>query len=277
MLPRCARALETGYLTLTMDHVLDSTFQEADLKMGRLYQHANLGFGQRILPSYVKSMKGTAPDWSSVFDRLEDPHLEFLGDREPLIADLPGLYWDGHSFDLSELAQTIDQYNEREFFHLQGAICGRLQIPPQRSGYNNYLTRRIRRQVYGPDFNAVQEKQITIPMVVPAELEAHIDDSILLHVNLGYRPLIPVHDPSKHDQQNARLPSLPINGHDSGNLRYRIVSNESMWAGMDALDDLSQALWCLDTWFRHATRFNGQYFVLVPLPRLGVYETLENG
>jgi len=226
--------------------------------MGRLIQHANLGFGQRILPSYVSSIKGTALNLPPIPDLLKYPHLGWLAGREYLIAHLPETYWDGHSFDLSKLAQMIDQYNETHFHYLQGAICGRLQIPPQRSGYSNYLTRRIRRQVYGPDFNAVQEKQITIPMVVPAEFEAHIYDTILPQTNLDYRPLIPVHDPSKHDPPNARLPSLPISGHDSGNLRYWIVSNESMWAGRHALDDLSQALWCLDNWFKYATLFKSQ-------------------
>lgn len=258
MLPRCARALETGYLTLTMDYILDCTFLEANPNIGRMNQHAKLGFGRRILPSYVKSIKETAPDLPSISDMLEDPHRRWLRDSEYLIADLPELYWDGHSFDLSQLAQTIDQYNEGQFFRLQGAICDRLQIPPQRSGYSNYLTRRIRCQVYGPDFNAVQEKQITIPMVVPAELEAHIDNSILSYLNLDHRPLIPVHDPSKYDPHNARLPSLPISGHVSGNLRYWIVSNESMWVNLHGLDDLSQALCCLDTWFRHSSYLTGQ-------------------
>lgn len=257
MLPRCARALETGYLTLTMDYVWDPVFKQVEEKMGRLVQQHNLGFGQRILPSYVKSVTGTAPSLPSIPDPLKDPRLGYLR-REHLIADMPDFYWDGDSFNLSMLAQTIDQQDETQFFHLQGAICDRLHIPPQRFGYSNYLTRRIRRHVYGPDFNAIQEKQITIPMVVPAELEAHIYDSILPQMNLDYQPLIPVHDPSKHDPQNARLPSLPVSDHDSGNLRYWIVSNESMWAGQHALDDLSRALWCLDTWFRYAPHSIGQ-------------------
>lgn len=59
-----------------------------------------------------------------------------------------------------------------------------MQIPVQRSGCST------RRCVRGSDFNAVQETQITIPMVVLGDFETHIYDSILPHMNLGYRPLM---------------------------------------------------------------------------------------
>ena len=90
-------------------------------------------------------------------------------------------------------------------------------------------------------------------MVVPAELETYVYESILHRPDLSHRPLIPVHDPSKHDPQTARLPSLPDSCHRSGNPRYWVISNESMWAGQHhVLDEVSQILWCLFDWFRFA-------------------------
>jgi hypothetical protein len=56
MLPRCARALETGYSTFTMDliwgHHLGDRRSTQDV---RVIKYADRGFGLRILPSYAKS------------------------------------------------------------------------------------------------------------------------------------------------------------------------------------------------------------------------------
>jgi hypothetical protein len=58
MLPRCARALETGYSTFTMDliwgHHLRDRRSTQDI---RVFKYATRGFGIRILPSYVKSLE----------------------------------------------------------------------------------------------------------------------------------------------------------------------------------------------------------------------------
>ncbi|KAK0522169.1 hypothetical protein OC834_006381 [Tilletia horrida] len=61
MMPRCARALVTGYTTFTMDlihgHVLEprSTTEES-----RLHKYAKRGFGLRFLPSYLASLPQVA-------------------------------------------------------------------------------------------------------------------------------------------------------------------------------------------------------------------------
>ncbi len=59
MLPRCARALETGYSLFTMDLIWDhsqysgrDSTQELDI-----FTHAYCGFGIRVLPSYAKSLE----------------------------------------------------------------------------------------------------------------------------------------------------------------------------------------------------------------------------
>ncbi|KAL8956496.1 MAG: hypothetical protein Q9183_006291, partial [Haloplaca sp. 2 TL-2023] len=58
MLPRCARALETGYSIFTMDliwgHHLGNRRETQEV---RAFKYADRGFGLRILPSYVRSLE----------------------------------------------------------------------------------------------------------------------------------------------------------------------------------------------------------------------------
>ncbi len=58
MLPRCARAIETGYSTFTMDliwgHHLGDRRATQEI---RVFKYANRGFGLRILPSYIRSVE----------------------------------------------------------------------------------------------------------------------------------------------------------------------------------------------------------------------------
>ena len=58
MLPRCARALETGYSVFTMDliwgHHLGDRRASQDL---RIFKYADRGFGIRILPAYARTIE----------------------------------------------------------------------------------------------------------------------------------------------------------------------------------------------------------------------------
>ena len=58
MLPRCARAIETGYSVFTMDlvwgHHLGDRRASQD---GRIFKYADRGFGIRFLPSYARSLE----------------------------------------------------------------------------------------------------------------------------------------------------------------------------------------------------------------------------
>ena len=58
MLPRCARAIETGYSVFTMDlvwgHHLGHRRASQEL---RIFKYADRGFGLRILPSYARSLE----------------------------------------------------------------------------------------------------------------------------------------------------------------------------------------------------------------------------
>lgn len=58
MLPRCARAIETGYSVFTMDLVLGHHLGDHHATTEeRLFKCATRGFGLRILPSYAKSLE----------------------------------------------------------------------------------------------------------------------------------------------------------------------------------------------------------------------------
>ena len=62
MLPRCARAIETGYSIFTMDliygHYLGA---RRATRESRVFKYADRGFGLRILPSYVRTLEGDIP------------------------------------------------------------------------------------------------------------------------------------------------------------------------------------------------------------------------
>ena len=58
MLPRCARALETGYSVFTMDLILGHHLGDRrETQVTRLFKYADRGFGLRILPSYAQSLE----------------------------------------------------------------------------------------------------------------------------------------------------------------------------------------------------------------------------
>ena len=58
MLPRCARAIETGYSVFTMDLVWGHHLSERRASQEvRIFKYANRGFGLRILPSYIQSLE----------------------------------------------------------------------------------------------------------------------------------------------------------------------------------------------------------------------------
>ena len=123
----------------------------------------------------------------------------------------------------------------------------------------NYVTRRIRRQVCARDLATVQEKQITIPVVVPWALEDYLLSTLPEQYGdipqhfIDSRPLIPVHDASKHDPSTAVLPPLQETAHESGNLRYWVITNESMWAQQHrVMDEMAEQMWSLFHWFNVA-------------------------
>lgn len=70
MIPRCARAIETGYSIFTTDlfmphHLYDQFDICSSRKMKDLFEHAALGFGIRILPRHAKSLESSALEVAS--------------------------------------------------------------------------------------------------------------------------------------------------------------------------------------------------------------------
>ena len=66
MLPRCARAVETGYSVFTMDLIWGHRMgHRRETQMYRIFKYADRGFGLRILPSYVRSLEKKCPNGSA--------------------------------------------------------------------------------------------------------------------------------------------------------------------------------------------------------------------
>lgn len=58
LLPRCARALETGYTVFTTDLVEGHHLGDrCETQLPRIYKYADRGFGIRILPQYLRHLK----------------------------------------------------------------------------------------------------------------------------------------------------------------------------------------------------------------------------
>ena len=101
-------------------------------------------------------------------------------------------------------------------------------------------------------------KQISLPIIIPYELESRLQDHIIPSfpdVPSGDKLLlIPVHDPSKYNTTAAIIPSLQDTPSEAGNLRYWILSNQSMWACQHRIiDEIFEVMNSLFHWFRHDT------------------------
>lgn len=128
----------------------------------------------------------------------------------------------------------------------------------------DYSTRRIRRQVCAPLLATLQEKQITIPVIVPWALEDYLLSTLpqqygdLPSHYTDFKPLIPIHDASKYDPSTAVLPSLQDTASENGNLRYWVITNKSMWAQQHrVIDETAELMWSLFHWFNQAMATDG--------------------
>lgn len=118
--------------------------------------------------------------------------------------------------------------------------------------------------MYGPDIDSVFEKQITMPVIVPYDLEQFLVQTISdaldeagMSDGQSDKILIPVHEQGKG---TAIIPDLYDTAGPRGNFRIWIVGNELMWAGIDRrIDEVFEILWALLHWHNSATA--NQYFV----------------
>ncbi|KAI9724114.1 MAG: hypothetical protein M1812_000833 [Candelaria pacifica] len=240
MLPRCVRALETGYSIFRTESVWsdfwrgDSSEITGATLEARGFQYAARGFGLRILPSTIKQIE---KDYPLAYTR--NPSTTRGGDDigySHYHRDPPFYRWDNR-FEVANFSVDIDMTNSDSFLWMRTSICNAIGIPFQQTGWSNYLTRRIRTQVYGHDLDAVMEKQITMPIMIPHDLEhtvhqymdAALSDAGVLDDG-SYRVLIPVHVAG---QGTTIIPDLPDTVGPPGNVRYWVLANETIWAGVD--------------------------------------------
>ena len=124
----------------------------------------------------------------------------------------------------------------------------------------------MRRLVWGPDLDAVMKKQITLPVLLPHDLETFMNNMLadLPHLPRHFtaKPMIiPLYNASVHSTPNAdpaAQPALPPrldNATAEGNLRYWVITNRSMWAGQHQMVD--EMFEVYNTAF-HILRFIGQ-------------------
>ncbi|KAL8733561.1 MAG: hypothetical protein Q9166_001969 [cf. Caloplaca sp. 2 TL-2023] len=186
-------------------------------------------------------------------DRNSFPSISY--DENNQYDGLPTYEWSAHSAASFEQFQTeTEEHNNRLFWILRKAIAEKLNIGPRDGRYIDYLTRRIRRVIVGPDLDAIREKQITMPLIIPMDLEVSINNELASRCQSAPKECLPqliqVHDPSKYDPGTATVPSLSDTTNDSGNLRYWLVTNDNMWAGQHrAMDEVTELLTSLFDWF----------------------------
>ena len=105
------------------------------------------------------------------------------------------------------------------------------------------------------------QKQITIPLLVPSVLEDFLLNELprlcpdLPSHYLSKAFLIPVHDATTYQPLTARnqsLLNLVDEATERGNLRYWVITNESMWTRQHpVMDEVFAILWSLFRWFQH--------------------------
>ena len=93
MLPRCARAIETGYNVFTMDFVWGHYLKGRNAsREARVFKYADRGFGLRILPTYVKSLEEGYPiTLASKIDKVATTNQSPQNDESEEVRALPYL------------------------------------------------------------------------------------------------------------------------------------------------------------------------------------------
>lgn len=114
--------------------------------------------------------------------------------------------------------------------------------PPLGSGY---LTRRFRRIVTGNTLSEVMDKQITMPVWIPAVLDDYIA-TLTTPSNDEHRILIPAYN-TRYKSRTTAIPPLPDKSRTGWRLRIWVIGNETMWARAHSreIDEVFEILWTL--------------------------------
>ena len=141
MLPRYARALETGHFSLTMEYLWTCRYNHGRANIHRLHEHTDLGFGLTVLPSYIRALEeGATSATSTSIENVLLTKLSALKARchVATATELADSSWPGLNITPQELAGNIERANNDLFSILQQAICNRLNIPVRRSGCESF-------------------------------------------------------------------------------------------------------------------------------------------
>ena len=223
MLPSCARVLEMGFSPRTSAHPDSSSFNA----FGTIRRPASFGVTKR-------DVRGGASE------------------REPMSAIHTVGFWNSSSsvYYWDDILGVLEEENSQGFSILKIVISEMLGHPYFQSSAckyrplcpcmwlieqdRGYFTRRIRLNITSTELDDVMRKQVTIPMLIPHQLEETLASV------LPEGTLIPVYN-SKAHEPNAEIPPviprLP-GGTAKGNLRYWIIKNDGMWAGHSPVYDV---------------------------------------
>ena len=104
MLPRCARAIETGYNVFTTDFIWGHYLKGRNAsREARVFKYADRGFGLRILPTYIKSLEEChAIIPASKIDKVTTTNESHLEDVPEEVRALPYLSTPCRKFESRE-------------------------------------------------------------------------------------------------------------------------------------------------------------------------------
>ncbi|KAI5814127.1 hypothetical protein BZA77DRAFT_319653 [Pyronema omphalodes] len=146
--------------------------------------------------------------------------------------DVPVYEW-SPDFETDSVLDDLHDHNNQLFYAVKRSIETYLNRPPT---YVGYFNRRFRRFMGGPYLYEVMEKQITLPLWVPIELERHIEA-----VAAKTSQTILIKATNKMSDIHERTET------EDWNLRIWIISHETMWAHSVSreLDEIFEVLWAI--------------------------------
>lgn len=161
----------------------------------------------------------------------------------------PRYRWN-NSFTLQELKNGVTNIHMDLLAATKDGVYENLNIDGRIRGWQGYFTRKIRDQVCGRDLKTVMAKQLTVPITLPSPLEDFLRSLGEHHPDLPAHYLsqpflIPVHNREawQANQLNPNLPSLHERYSEAGNLRFWIITNESMWSRQHyIIDEVAEIL-----------------------------------
>ena len=169
--------------------------------------------------------------------------------------DMSSYSW-GPQLSFNAFEDAIESSDTFHWYSTRRNICDKLGIQLT-TGFGDWSTRRLRRQIIGRDLDHVMSKQITLPVLIPYDLENFISNELRelypdIPAEFTDSPcLIPIY---RADTTNTFIPPLQDQANERGNLRFWLIKNDTMWSGRHrAVDEVFEVLWSLFHWFAQTT------------------------